>query len=190
MRKSILAFAFGTAILFTTVSCDRNNDTQIQNDQDTVALVTEINVTFRKQNYYAQYEDFKHNINKADNVLIYRLDGIANGKNVWHFIPRTYYVSNADNTAQKEIDFNYDFSISGVTFTIGGTFNKINPENYVVPYLNNQRFRAVIIPGNMAAKTSKSYNKGGLSSLPVNYQDYNAVAKYYNIKESDVKMLK
>ncbi|ATC37766.1 MULTISPECIES: hypothetical protein [Elizabethkingia] len=189
MKKSLLAFAFGGAILATTISCDRNNDTQIQNDQDTVALVTEINVTFRKENFYAQYEGFKSNINNGDNVLIYRLDGVSNGKNVWHFIPRTYYVSNSDNTVQKEIDFNYDFSVSGVTFTIGGTFNKNNPESFVAPYLSNQRFRAVIVPGNMAAQASSS-NKVGVSNLPVNYQDYDAVAKYYNIKESDVKILR
>jgi hypothetical protein len=103
--------------------------------------------------------------------------------------PRTYYAFSADGTTSRQIDFDFNFRVSGVTFFAGGTFNKDNPESYVAPVLQNQRFRAVIVPGNMSASAQAS-TKGNIGTSPVNYQDYNAVVKYYNIKESDIQILK
>ncbi|WP_260126039.1 hypothetical protein [Elizabethkingia anophelis] len=38
--------------------------------------------------------------------------------------------------------------------------------------------------------SAQASTKGNVGTSPVNYQDYNAVVKYYNIKESDVQVLK
>ena len=46
-------------------------------------------------------------------------------------------------------------------------------------YLNNQKFRIVIVPASFGARNSSS----------VNYDDYNAVIKYYKIDDSKVKSL-
>jgi hypothetical protein len=43
-------------------------------------------------------------------------------------------------------------------------------------YLNNQTFRIVLVPASRASRTSAAAPK-------VNYEDYNAVVKYYNLKE-------
>ena len=48
MKTYISALLLAGATL-TAVSCDRNNDTQIVNDQDTIALVTEAKVSFPKE---------------------------------------------------------------------------------------------------------------------------------------------
>lgn len=45
MKTYISALLLAGATL-TAVSCDRNNDTQVVNDQDTIALVTETTVSF------------------------------------------------------------------------------------------------------------------------------------------------
>ncbi|KAF5279707.1 hypothetical protein FQR65_LT15296 [Abscondita terminalis] len=75
----------------TAVSCDRN-DTQIVNDQDTIALVTEAKVSFSKGNNYQVYEGFIKNIPKGDNVYVYRLEGVTNdGRDIWQPLPRTFY---------------------------------------------------------------------------------------------------
>ena len=47
MKTYISALLLAGATL-TAVSCDRNNDTQVVNDQDTIALVTETTVSFLK----------------------------------------------------------------------------------------------------------------------------------------------
>lgn len=188
MKTYISALLLAGATL-TAVSCDRNNDTQVVNDQDTIALVTETTVSFSKGNGYQVSVPFQKNIPTGDNVFIYRLESVSNGQNVWQLIPRTYYAFSADGTTSRQIDFDFNFRVSGVTFFAGGTFNKDNPESYVAPVLQNQRFRAVIVPGNMSASAQAS-TKGNVGTSPVNYQDYNAVVKYYNIKESDVQILK
>lgn len=51
MKTYISALLLAGATL-TAVSCDRNNDTQVVNDQDTIALVTETTVSFSKGNGY------------------------------------------------------------------------------------------------------------------------------------------
>ena len=38
--------------------------------------------------------------------------------------------------------------------------------------------------------SAQASTKGNIGTSPVNYQDYNAVVKYYNIKESDIQILK
>ncbi|QQM25979.1 hypothetical protein [Elizabethkingia sp. M8] len=189
MKTYISALLLAGATL-TAVSCDRNNDTQIVNDQDTIALVTEAKVSFSKGNGYQVSVPFQKNIPTGDNVYVYRLEGVTNdGKDIWQPLPRTFYAYSSDGTVSKQIHYDFNFSVSGVTFFAGGTFNKDNPESYVAPYLQNQVFRAVIIPGNMSASAQAS-TKGNVGTSPVNYQDYNAVVKYYNIKESDVQVLK
>ena len=62
MKTYISALLLAGATL-TAVSCDRNNDTQIVNDQDTIALVTETTVSFfSKGNGYQVSVPFQKNI--------------------------------------------------------------------------------------------------------------------------------
>lgn len=118
---------------------------------------------------YSIYEELVPQINQADVILIYRLVGTVNPTTpIWQSIPRTLYLP------QGELDYDFDFTKTDFTIYAGGNFNlALTPE-----YLNNQTFRIVILPG--------YYSK---NAQPVDYSDYNAVIKAYNIDESRIKIL-
>lgn len=116
---------------------------------------------------YSIYEQLTPMIFDSDNVLIYRLSGTIDAQTpIWQLIPRTLYLD------EGELDYDYDFSMEDFTIYAGGTFDlALTPE-----FLQNQTFRIVIIPG--------FFSKGG-----VDLNDYDAVIKYYNLDDSQVKVL-
>ncbi|NAW51809.1 hypothetical protein GNY06_10650 [Elizabethkingia argentiflava] len=174
MKNYTLSFVF---VFLASISCNRNDTTLV--DGRETALSTEISVSFSKSNAYKIYEPFKYNIRKGDNVIVYRLENTLNGRDVWQLLPRTFYVYRPEGDRYVEIDFDFSFDVKGVNFYVGGTFNKDNPQSYVVTYLKNQVFRAVIVPGNIGARPGV-----------IDYKDYSAVMKFYHLKESDFKTLK
>lgn len=86
---------------------------------------------------------------------------------IWQLIPRTLFLD------EGELDYDYDFSAIDFTIYAGGTYNlALTPQ-----FLQNQTFRIVIIPG--------YFSKGSDLDL----KDYNAVIKYFNLNDSNVKVL-
>ncbi|RED26357.1 hypothetical protein BD847_0275 [Flavobacterium cutihirudinis] len=107
-----------------------------------------------------------------ESVLVYRLEGTNNANSdVWQLIPRDVYFENGES-----ITYDYNFSKQAFTIFVGGD-NIANRPNFI----NNQVFRFVIIPADFG--TGKSVNK-------VDFSDYNAVIKKYNIDDSNVKKFK
>lgn len=106
-----------------------------------------------------------------ESVLIYRLTDTFNSNGetvpVWQLIPRTLFLD------EGELDYDFDFSKKDFFIYAGGNFDlDTTPE-----FTNDQTFRLVVIPGTFV-------NRGG-----VDYEDYNAVVKYYDIDASQVKRL-
>lgn len=88
---------------------------------------------------------------------------------VWQLIPRTLYLQ------QGELDYDFDFSKEDFTIYAGGTYDlSLTPG-----YLTNQTFRIVIVPGYFSNRMAN----------PVDYSDYNAVIKAFNINDKNVKVL-
>jgi hypothetical protein len=103
-------------------------------------------------------------------ILIYRKSGTtSNNSNVWQSIPRTLYLP------QGELDYDFDFSREDFTIYAGGTYDL----TFTPSYITNQTFRIVIVPG--------YFSKGSSS---IDFSDYNAVIKAYNIDDSKVTVLK
>jgi hypothetical protein len=86
---------------------------------------------------------------------------------IWQLIPRTLFLD------EGELDYDYDFSAVDFTIYAGGTFNIATTPQFI----NNQTFRIVIIPG--------YFSKGS----SIDYNDYNAVIKAFNIDDSNVTVL-
>lgn len=120
---------------------------------------------------YYIYEKLEPKILNSDQILIYRLSGTIDANTpVWQLIPRTLFLQ------QGELDYDFDFSKEDFTIYAGGTYNlSLTPQ-----YLNNQTFRIVIIPGDGVNLTSKK---------TIDFKDYNAVIKAYNIKESQIQKI-
>ena len=151
-----------------TVSCDNDDDVQYV-DNDTYAGVIEITRNFQ----YNSTEDVYFinqsiSMEPSDMALVYRLKDGSNNGDVWEQIPRTLYFSGG-----RELDYDFDFTQKDVQILAGGNYDISTTPTY----LNNQTFRIVLVPAGFLNKGAKP---------PVDYTDYNAVIKYYNINDSKV----
>ncbi|MFY1045062.1 hypothetical protein [Chryseobacterium sp. GP-SGM7] len=175
MRKffPIIMLAF---VSFFTYSCDNNNDDDVQYvDNDTYSGVVEITRSFQynssAQQHFINQSLTSYGMLDSDMVLVYRLKAIVGGNDVWEQIPKTI-----NEVSGRRIDYDFDFTKNDVQIYVSGNFNVATaPE-----YYSNQTFRIVLVPAGFL-------NKG--ASAPVDYSDYNAVIKYYNIDDSKVTKL-
>lgn len=164
-------------VSFFTYSCDNNDDEVQYVDNDTYSGVLEITRSFQYNSggAFGEQHAIRQTISQygmldSDKVLVYRLKGVSGGLDVWEQIPKTIYLSNG-----QEVDYDFDFTKNDVQIYVNGTYDvTTTPEFY-----NNQTFRIVLVPAGFL-------NKGGSQ---VDYSDYNAVIKYYNINDSKVLKL-
>lgn len=174
MKRIFLLLAMVGMTAFQSCSDD---DTADQQDTDTIAEVFEINqnTTFNSGNQYTISYNLNPRIYTSDVVLLYRLDGQdSNNNDVWVPLPKTYY----SQDGLDEIDYNFDFSVSEIFIYLGFT----NAATLTPQFTNNQVFRVVIIPGYFSGSARNSSNT-------VDFSDYNAVIKAYNLDDSNVKTI-
>lgn len=168
MRKITLVLAFIGMI--TLNGCTVNEDNGP--DNDTISEVFQYNNVNFLPNSYSVVLNFPYAIYESDMVLVYRLSEYFNGSPVWKLLPETYYFD--DGTLDFRYDFNftrYDAEVYMEGYNLGELSSNVRL---------NQRFRVVVVPGFFANRMAK----------PVDYSDYNAVIKHYNIDDSKVKVIK
>ncbi|MGG7471345.1 hypothetical protein ACVVIH_18950 [Chryseobacterium arthrosphaerae] len=171
--KKILPFILLAGIGFLAYSCDNNDDVVVQNpvDSDTLPVMKDVNVSLNSSNNYAHVELL--NLQSTDVVLVYRKDPTAS--NAWQLIPKTYYLAN-----NRELEYNFLFNSQKVEIFTEGVAPATLTSAEAGTYLNNQTFRIVLVYANAGkAAAGKKAN--------VDYSDYNAVVKYYNLDESKVQ---
>jgi len=165
----LLLLAFVSLFIF---SCDDDNNDVPYQDNDTYPIMRDATGTFSSSNTFTLSMDI--NIQNSDVVLVYRKIG-----NYWQSIPKTYYLDDVQNLPTgRELDYNFDFNTSEVNISTAANFNQSTQmtSSETNQYLVNQTFRVVLVPASPA--------KG--SAATVDYSDYNAVVKYYNLDESKV----
>jgi hypothetical protein len=104
-------------------------------------------------------------------VLVYRLFDVIGGEDVWRSLPQTVYLT------QGELDYNFDFTRNDINIFLDSNFDLTTLS---ASWAQNQTFRIVIIPGYFSNK----------SNQVVDFNDYNAVVKAFNINESNIKTIK
>jgi len=179
MRKilSILTLAFASFFIY---SCD-NNDDEVVVDNTVYTQIRDVTGTFTSANGFKLSQGL--NIPTTTVVLVYRNVGSGSGANaVWQLIPKTYYLD--DNVlfpANRELDYNFDFTTQDVEIRTEANFNQSTQMTgaEASQYLTNQTFRIVLIPGNSGK---------GLDTVDQN--NYNAVIKFYNLNDSNVSNTK
>jgi hypothetical protein len=170
MKKIVLLMAVVAMGVFT--SCEGDQGPQgAPGPESEVFELRNVDFTLNNDGEYTIYEPLDPQIYLSDNILIYRMSGtIDSSTPIWQLIPRTLFLD------EGELDYDYDFSKEDFTIYAGGTFDlATTPE-----FIDNQTFRIVIIPGFLS-------NRGGKA---IDYEDYNAVIKAYNIDDSKVTVLK
>lgn len=171
--KRILLF-LAVIGLTTLSSCDGDTGPQGPagpSDGDTIAEVFELqNVNFQlnQNNEYTIFQNLDPVIYDSDNILIYRMSGTIDAQTpIWQLIPRTLFLT------EGELDYDFDFSAVDFTIYAGGTYNlALTPQ-----FIQNQTFRIVIVPGYFSKNST------------LDYSDYNAVIKEFNIDDSNVTIL-
>jgi len=168
MKRITLILTFIGMITFQ--SCTVNEYTDDSLDSDTISAVFEYsNVNFAPNNYSVLLT-YPNPIFPSDMVLIYRLSEVFQGEDVWKPLPETYFFQDGTLDLRYDFDFTrFDAQIYLEGFDLAG----VSPN-----YRLNQVFRVVVIPAYFG-KNSK-----------LNYNDYKAVAKAFNIDESKVYKIK
>ncbi|MCD1118814.1 hypothetical protein [Chryseobacterium turcicum] len=161
-----------------TVSCDNDDDNVVYVDNDTYAGVIEITRSFQYnsagnfgEQHVIRQVIGQYGMQESDKVLVYRLKGVYQGADVWEQTPKTIYFLNGN-----EVDYDFDFTKNDVQIYVNGNYDVTTTP----AYYNNQTFRIVLVPAGYL-------NKG---TSPVDYSDYNAVIKYFNIDDSKVVKIK
>ena len=170
MKKILTLFAIlGT--LFLT-SCEGPEGPPGQDGL--IAEVFEANgVSFTSGNNYSVFVDLNPAIYSGDVILIYRLKGQDNGRDVWAPIPESYYY----NDGTLYFSYKFDFTQTDINIYLDGFELNTIPSSLA----SNQTFRIVIVPGDDGINAKKVAQP--------DYSDYYEVIKKYNIDDSRVVKL-
>lgn len=140
------------------------------NIESEVFELRNVNFVYNAIDGFNIYKLLTPKILDSDVLLIYRMTGLIDANTpVWKLVPNAVY------EGTNEINYDYDFSKEDFKIYVSATYDL----NTTPAYLDNQTFRIVIIPGYFSGKKT-----------PVDKADYNAVIKYYNINDSNVKVIK
>ena len=164
MKRILLMLAISVTFLFQ--GCTKNEEIKA----DLLAEVFEVTASFTAANNYSKLITLNPPIYNSDMVLVYRLFDVINGQSVWRQLPQAVYL------IQGELDYNFDFTKNDINIFLESNFNL---NTLGTAWAQNQVFRVVIIPGYLSNKNTKA----------IDFNDYNAVVKGFNIKESQVKTI-
>ena len=137
------------------------------------------NVTFTRANDFSAVFQFPKTVEvlESDAVLVYRewatLSDPTGPISVWRLLPQTVNVNGGT------IQYNFDHTFLETYFYLNSSDN-VNRETIGAEFRQNQKFRVVIIPADYGKRTTQA----------IDYNDYKAVKKYYNIDESTIATYK
>lgn len=173
MKKYLSLLLIGLFSVFMISCSDDNNSVA---DGDTYSVVYDITDNFAFNNTvngYAISRTFNSPIPNSDVVLVYRQSSTSNGNPVWKLTPYTLYLN------EGELDYTFDFTRNDVFIMATGTMDFTAQNSaFLNSYLNNQKFRIVIVPASF-----------GRTKAPLS-MEYEDVIQRYNINDSNVKVLK
>lgn len=179
MKNHFILLLVVTFSLVSVVSCERTSETVVATDNDTYSVAYDfkgVNFVKNTNHLYEYYRAFATPLYSGDVLLVYRQSGSNNGNPVWQLLPKTYFFD------QGDMDYTFDFTKNDFQLYANANFD-LSAQNVAFnsSYLYNQTFRIVIVPA----------GSGGtiIGKSAVNYNDYNAVIKYYKIDESKIKSL-
>lgn len=161
MKKIILLFSL--VGMFGLQSCTVQEDQGVFVDNDTYSEVIERNISFNTTNDYSAVVDLIPAIPNSDVVLVYRLNGIFEGDDVWKLVPESFYFDNGN------LDFGYRFDFTRKDVKIYMVGN--NLQSVATKYRLNQVFRIVLVPASFATDIDKSNYIEVISALNINEKD-------------------
>jgi hypothetical protein len=157
MKKIFTLLA--VAGLFSLQSCTVVDDTD-DVDNDTISEVFEVTASFNSSNNYSRFIQLDPAIFASDVVLVYRLSGVSQGKDVWKLLPETYYF----NDGTRDFGYNFDYTRTDVNvFMVGNDLQSVSTD-----FRLNQVLRIVIVPASFSTSIDKNNIEAVMSALKVN----------------------
>ncbi len=166
MKKFTFIFAIIGMVLLQ--SCSSSDD---RIDHDTIAEVFEVTATFNPQNNFSRTILLNPAIYNSDKVLVYRLAGNVNGRDLWNLLPQNYFFN--DGTFSHS--YNFDFTNADVNIFMEGYDLAGLPPGATY----NQTFRVVIIPAFASNFRVAAFD----------VTDYYAVISNFGINDNTIKKL-
>lgn len=123
----------------------------------------EVEIDFNAENDYLDLFNFPIQLEESDGVLVYRLVGVENNKDIWRLLPQTYFFE------EGILMYNFDYSVSDFAIFMDGP---ISYSSLQEQWRLDQIFRIIVIPADFP-------------SSKINYNDYEGVVKMLGLSESD-----
>jgi hypothetical protein len=170
--KKIITF-LAIVGMFSFQGCTTTTDSNYV-DNDTIPEAFEIKgvylgkVSDNEYNYSSTFQkEIGGNLFDDETVLVYRLTDLINSTTpVWQLIPRTIKFTNGD-----VLEYYFDFSKIDFVITVYGNYNLLDR----LSYIDNQTFRVVILPSNLASS--------------INTNNYLEVMNALNLKENQIQKI-
>ncbi len=141
MKNLFLLLAISTTLIFT--SCEGPRGPQGPPGDTILGQVFEANVNFNEGNDYFRRVNFPSNIvvYESDVVLVYRLEYVDNGFDVWSPLTLTYF------RPQGTLLYTFEHTFVDVDIFLYANFdlNTLGPD-----FTNDQIFRIAILPAEYA----------------------------------------
>lgn len=176
MNKKLIPLIFILAALFQNCSGPRGADGLPGIDGVNVVgqtfEVDKVNFnTANKFNFLLTYSAAKLiDVRESDVVLIYVLwETTTTGSPVWRLLPQAIDMP-------RGVTYNFDYSPADFSIFIDAPTDALKA-SLAAEFTQNQTFRVVVIPSDFTSRK-------GIES--VDYNNYEAVKKYYNLDESKI----
>jgi hypothetical protein len=126
-------------------------------------------------------------VGEADAILVYRLWTVVDQTPVWRMLPQIIYFPIAGSTQKETLQYDFVHTPEDMLIFMDGTVDltKLGPI-----WTTGQVFRIVVVPGEFAQRTDGTKKKINLADYNVDYNDYEAVIKYFRLSDKNVRKIK
>jgi hypothetical protein len=140
-----------------------------QDGQDGIYIVGEVfevQVNFNAQNNFSIFDEYGFDILPSDKILMYRLDGVDDVRDIWRILPQMVFHPNGI------FNYTFDFTLRDYSVFLEGNFdlNILGPE-----WTNDQVFRVLIVPADFInARRANAFKKANVKPSRISNRLANA----------------
>ena len=141
MKNLFLLLAISSTLIFS--SCEGPQGPPGPPGYDSLGQVFEANITFAPGNNYSRLITYPSNVEvfESDVVLVYLLEDVVNGIDVWSQLPQTYFLS------QGTLLYTFDHTFLDVNIFLDANFNL---NTLGSDFTDDLIFRIAILPAEYA----------------------------------------
>lgn len=165
--KKIVALLFLSVVLFS--ACEGDQGPPGESGATFLAETFErTNVNFNNANAYTVRVPLDPTIFEDDVVLVYRLQEVDNGLDVWEPLPTSpfFFFNDTSGAIEGYLTYRFNFTVGDIDIIMDSDA----PEIAGAEFTDNQTFRIVIVPSEQA------------NNLDIDFNDFNAVQTSLNLE--------